>query len=399
MELMSEIELKLNLYLEGVRIDPSALEGVGDRYKENITYVFDYNYLDDPSLLLPLEMRFPLGTLCRVCYDDRAPYLIRRENGTLFVEKEGRFLSTLEWTERPRFYDCLTSDGQPMKRVAQLQGDCCFTVCFTNYCINWQGGNQCRYCNLNAAQKDEVNKGKVLLSKRPEQVGEAAAERMREAEEKGIDFHGILVAGTLPGTKASEATIKLLDAMRRHTGKEAFEGFLINIAAPLDLSELDHIYAAGGRKIALNLETWDPRTFEVICPGKHLNIGRETFLKALEHAASVFGRGHACSAFVCGLEEKSKYYEAAEYLAERGSWAFLQPWKVMKGSLLEGHRTPGVEWHLEVNERVIEITAQALPEILAPDFYTAGNATCIRCQPLNIFFDLLHARQLAAAGV
>lgn len=391
-DLMDEIKLKLELYLEGIRIEPSALEGVGSRYKENITYLFDYNYDFDPRYVPPLDYHLPLGSLVRVSYRESSPYVVRRENGQLFVERDGRFLSTLEWTRRPDFYDRLTSDGIEMKKIGQIQGDCCMTICFTNTCLNWRDGNECRYCNINSAQKDALNKGTVLITKKPQQIGEVAAAWLEEVRQKGLNFHSILVAGTLPGKKASDITIEILQAIREHTGLSALDGGLINIAAPKSLEEIDRLYEAGARNVAFNLEVWDPDMFKVICPGKNRNIGRDTFLQSLEHAGKIFGRTHVCSVFVCGLEEKAKYLEAARYLSERGAWILAAPWIVMKGSRLEGHRTPTTEWHLEVNEQVLDILIENIPEILTEEFFRSGNLTCYRCQPFTIFWDLLRVR-------
>lgn len=48
MDLAREIEAKMGVMVEGVRLDPGALDGVGKQYKENIPLIFDYcaEYVD-----------------------------------------------------------------------------------------------------------------------------------------------------------------------------------------------------------------------------------------------------------------------------------------------------------------------------------------------------------------
>ncbi|MDP6560827.1 MAG: hypothetical protein QF619_12055, partial [Candidatus Binatia bacterium] len=172
MDLAREIEAKMGVMVEGVRLDPNTLEGVGDRHKENIPLIFDYcaEYVEN---VFPCDIRFPLGSVVFVRVDPRSPYLIRREDGALVLEKDGKLVSTVEWTERPAYYDRLTSDGLEMRRVMPLIGECCGAIMFSYYCMNWEGGLQCRFCNINATA--DHHKDSILTSNRADQIGEAAA--------------------------------------------------------------------------------------------------------------------------------------------------------------------------------------------------------------------------------
>ena len=87
--------------------------------------------------------------------------------------------------------------------------------------------------------------------------------------------------------------------------------------------------ALGVRGACFNLEVWDAKAFERICPGKSKFVGRDAWLRALEDAVDVFGRNQVMTAFVGGVELEGdegmtpeealkSAQEAGEYLIPKG---------------------------------------------------------------------------------
>ena len=98
-------------------------------------------------------MRLPGGTVVQVRLNERSPFLIRREEDTLRLEEGTREIATIEWLERPAFYDLKTSVGTPMTSIAELVGEDCIAVSHTNACMLFADGSQCGFCNLNKITK------------------------------------------------------------------------------------------------------------------------------------------------------------------------------------------------------------------------------------------------------
>lgn len=387
-DLSAEIEIKYQLLVEGIRVEEAALEGVGTKYKENIYFIFDYDAETQPGLMYPAELKLPLGSVCMARINPRSPYLVKREEDALIVEREGKWVSTLQWTERPQYYDQLTSDGVEMKRVAQLCGEDYLIIIFNRHCLNWEGGNQCRFCNYDATQGTPKGSERYhVAQKRAEQVGEVVAAAMQE----GVMSHLVISGGVMPKNLASEITVRLLEAIRERTGLDRLPA-TINIAPPQDLSEIDRIYQAGAQFIGFNLEVWDRNTFKAICPGKEKNLGREAYERALEYSVPLFGRGNVMSTFVLGLEEKENYFEAADWLAGRGIFLNTNPWIPVVGSKLEGHRAPHPEWMMEVDRGILDIMAGHMPEILTEEYFGRGMNGCYRCQFFACWWDEIRRR-------
>jgi hypothetical protein len=98
------------------------------------------------------------------------------------------------------------------------------------------------------------------------------------------------------------------------------------------------------------------------------------------------------SNFVGGLETKESTIEGLESLASEGVVALLSPWTPYPGSALEGHRSPGWEWHLELIYKNAEIlrknglTYEQLYDASASSiFYPAHDIYRIEDELLSVF--------------
>ncbi len=373
-KILKEIEYKLAILTDGVSIEEEAMEGVGSLWKENINWLFDYSTDREvkPGTVPPEDCRLPMGTTVMINYNARSPHHIRKENGQLILEKNGRFLTTVEWLERPKYYSKLTSDGTPMQKVAPLFGDCDVCVNFVNRCMYFKTNDQCLFCNMNPTA--EWHKEEVAARKLAKSVGEV----VKAAFEEGINWHIVLTSGTLPANKVTELAVPYVEAIRVELGWDTVPGFL-NPTVVRDLSEVDRVYKAGLRGLGHNLEVWHPDAFKMICPGKHKTIGRERWIEGLKYAVSVFGRGNVYSNLLMGLEPKESFLEGVQAQAEMGVFTPCHPWMVLPGSKLEGYRAPQVETMVELTSRAVDIMEKYLPEVFTPEIWSSGHtAGCDR---------------------
>ncbi|MDP6560526.1 MAG: hypothetical protein QF619_10485, partial [Candidatus Binatia bacterium] len=132
---LDAVELKTELSIEGVRIDPAACQGVGTIYKEQVHGQFDFDEDFHREEKLPEELNLPDGTLITL-KASRSPYLIRRDNGQLAVEANGESIIEISFEPRPRFNDRRTSDGILMHRVGQLMEHHCVIFDYSTYAVS-----------------------------------------------------------------------------------------------------------------------------------------------------------------------------------------------------------------------------------------------------------------------
>ena len=400
--LEKEIELKAQLFADGVRVDPAALAGVPDIYY-GYPATAPFTHRQRPrrlDLWWPDNLVLPLGTKCKVYSDYNSPFVVRRENGSLFIEKHGRFVSTCEWGKRPAdFEDTVLADGKTRAGdVVTLVCGCYFIVQQTMVCGNWARGEQCLYCDIYHPEKISslmeiiaaTRKPTFSMGGAPEQVAEAAA----IARRLDYDFHYIFVGGFSPNYNFF---IPYINAIKERTGGTQLRG-AIAIGAPKRLSDLDTVHELGLTGINLDMEVWHPGMFAYICPGKTRRIGRDNWLKALAHAARIFPPGNTATAQVTGLEAKKDYLEAAHWFSDRGILMVACAYQPFWGTALEGHRPPAWQWLLDVSSEVQDILDQSLPTG-SDEFFDAGVATCYNCNLYSLLWDLVRLRRGATVAV
>jgi hypothetical protein len=353
--------IKAALYLSGLRLEPSALEGVGTVHKEQIgVYHFDPNLgkAEKPSPeqmtgLLPAELALPQGLHVPIIVNDESSFSLTREKGTLYLAAGGMRLFPVEYERRPQFYGKKTSGGVEMYKLAQHRLGDELMVTYNTYCHTLKGGNQCRFCSLNANEPlDGLRNGYFIQT--PGQIAEIAEAAYGEGIVRRLEITG----GILPRREEIGFVLETGRAVKERLGTATVPGGHAVIAPPEDLAQIDELKEAGWEYVFFNLEVWDPHFFAGICPGKAALISREKWLAALEYAVKVFGRGNVNCILIAGLEPMQSYLEGLAYLTGRGIRVDPLPWTPMPGSLLEGHSTPTAQWHIDLAIKTLNLWEQ-----------------------------------------
>ncbi len=348
---LSALEIKAELLIDGVNIDASALSGVGEKYKEQIHGVFDFDLESHEHQKLPAEIIIEDQMLIPFKKNSASPYLVKRNNSSLLLEYNGKYVLDVKYNIRPGFYNDKTSDDVLMSQIGQNVSKDALIVAYSNYCNYYRTNEECWFCNLVHTKK--TYNGDVIGLKTPAHIGET----FQAAIEEGVVDKLLLTGGMHPNGKEHEYYIEVAKEVKEHTGKDHVPGTVV-ISAPTDLKKIENLKKAGFDSVAFNLEVWDRNLFAGICPGKARTIGWENYRKALEYAGRIFEHGKVRSMFVSGLESKDSFLKGAEYLASKNVLAFPMPWTPNPGSKLEGHRTPQPSWHLELSRKLVDIWQQ-----------------------------------------
>ena len=346
--LYKELELKIDLYNSGITFDPADIKkfGIGSKYQEQIHIGFDMDKVHHAGFELPSNFYLPHGLFANFRWDPESKYKLIAEEGKPVIYRLGERLAEIEFYKRPKLLDFKTSDGEEFGHIAAFTPEGGVGVCYSNECALKDHGEDCLFCNINSTA-GAYSKDNIFL-KTPRQVGEVVATAYAE----GVGNHVNITGGFIPERREIEYYADVADEIREQTGLDDFNGTAV-LGAPLDFGVIDKYKEAGYRNIAMNMEIWDPHFFKAICPGKENRCGgRENWVKALEYAVKVFGRGKVRSNFVAGIEPKQSILEGVEYLTSIGVVAFAGAWCPNPGSTLEGHRTPETSWHVDLAYKV-----------------------------------------------
>lgn len=353
-ELLAELKLKLDLGVQGIAFDREALRQfrIGTENLEQIHLLFDMDKAHHGDLELPAAFYLPHGLFTAFRWDPDSRYLLGAEGGKPVIYRDGERVAEIEFYKRPKLLDHQTSDGEGFDHIANFTPEGGIGVFFSNECDLKQTGDDCRYCNINSTA-DAYRKQNIFL-KTPRQVAEVYA----AAHEQNLANHINVTGGFIPERREVEYYLDVADEIKSRTGVKQIHGTAV-IGAPLDLSVLEKYREAGYTTLAMNLEIWNRDIFKAICPGKEKRCGGwDHWVKALERAAEVFGRGNVRSNIVAGIEPKDSILQGVEHLASKGVICFAGAWCPNPGSALEGHRTPETDWHYDLVLKVAAIFAK-----------------------------------------
>jgi hypothetical protein len=343
-KLYKEFETKMRITNEGVSFRPEIFNNIdlGGKYQEQVHTMFEMDMDTHVGIDLPAYFLLPLGLTTGFRSNSRSPYALEYANGQYFIVHKGNEVTKIDFIERPRYYGLKTSDGTDMNTVAVNYLDGHAFVAYSNECFLKDKGQDCLFCNINAT-KDNYGEKQGINWKYPRQIGETIAEAYKEGFK-----HLTISGGFIPERREVDYYLDVAESIKEYTGLDDFNGTAC-IGAPRDLTVIEKYKDVGFSTLATNLEVWDRNFFKAYCPGKEEHCGgRDHWIKSIEYAVKVFGFGKVRSFLVGGLETKQTTLEGIEYLASRGVVVLTSPWCPNPGSALEGHRSPGWEWHMDV---------------------------------------------------
>ncbi|CAH2598751.1 Radical SAM protein [Rhodovastum atsumiense] len=349
--LLQELQLKIALAVEGISFVPEDLRQfpIGTEYAEQIHLLFDMDRHHHGDVELPANFYLPHGLFAQFRWDPESRFQLRAEDGKPVLYRDGERLVDIAFYRRPDLLRLHTSDGESFEHIAAFTPEGGIQVCYSNECDLKLSGDDCKYCNINSTA-DAYRHDRIFL-KTPQQVAEVYA----AAHARGLANHINITGGFIPERREVDYYLDVADEIRARTGVAEIHGTAV-IGAPLDLRVIERYREAGYTTIAMNLEIWNRDIFRAICPGKEKRCGGwEHWVKALETAAEVFGRGNVRSNIVAGIEPKDSILQGVEYLAAHGVLCYAGAWCPNPGSALEGHRSPEPAWHYDLTLKAATI--------------------------------------------
>jgi biotin synthase-related radical SAM superfamily protein len=351
-KLLEELHLKLELDVEGIDYGTEVIAA----FAENFGILKRLNLPElDPKVLdklqLPIGITLPLGTDIGATPVKGSDYTLTKEDSTFVLKKRGSLLAQVTLTPQPAWTQKNVSDGTPMYEVGYSTSgnskDKSIIFSYSSECSVKEKNETCLFCCLNG---NSILKQGAQLWRNPVQIAETA----KAAYDEGYS-HLTITGGFIPERRELEYYLDTAEKIQEAIGRKDFNGQAC-IGAPVDLNVLDRYKEAGFASVGLNTEVWSKGWFEVICPGKVTECGGyDNWVNALKHAVDVFGRGNVRSIFVAGLQPKEILLEGIEQLSEWGIVVIASPWKPYQGSPLEGHRSPTIDWHWDIQQKTAAI--------------------------------------------
>lgn len=387
MTLDEAIRLKTELLLDGMTITDEAMETVGHGGLEKVFWVFEMTPVThqgsgDGTRPLPNDMLLPYDLYVDVRYNPDSPFTVTRSGETIILLKNNKEICEVRWPTRPDFYDKRTRSGELMKKVASMRGDCGLRVCFDNACNYFAKGEQCKFCNIVPAR--QRNRDHVVTIKEAEDIYDVVKEAMID---NPVCSHLAMTAGAAKDDGLGNLP-QILERLKPLLDEKNFP-IVTAITATRNKQETEYLCSTGISSVAFNLEIWDEKLFNEICPGKTRRVGRERWIESLKEARDLLKPARALSSFVVGLESRESVLEGINYLSSEGIWPIMSPFIPMVGTDYEGKESPSADWVWDVHEKATDIIYKNLPDAFCDEIWNGDIGICPTCTTTKLFFDFM----------
>jgi solute carrier family 13 (sodium-dependent dicarboxylate transporter), member 2/3/5 len=352
--MLKPVELEIELFCRGMRVDPSCHTGEDARRISRTRAGLGSGL----EIIIPAK---PKGIWVNVPVVERfaqhSPLVLHRTHDQYAIvdTRSGREYN-VEIPAEPAWYSRKTSLGVEMSRVGVLQGTY-LGVYVSNRCLYWAWtpNEACKFCttgkNVGAAEESR---------KKVEDVVEVARAARDESGcvfthfNTGYHYEDRAEREKIHGLRQCEPFVR---AVREQVG-----GFIGVQAVPVlkpNFYEYDALIEAGTDHFSFCYEFEDPEVFARICPGKAKSVGQKAFFDAMEYTSRKLGKGRVSGEIIAGIESIEATKRGVDRIVNAGAFPTVCIFRPTIGSEMENEPPPDSEAMKEVFAYVYESCKRA----------------------------------------
>jgi len=356
--------LKMDVQRRGLRMTTAALDAVqGPEYNYGRSYVLYGQGEAAPRYAPgPLLLRDGTSVLALADAGGRNPYTVDRIDDRFVLFDGDAYVDDVDFTSRPAYYGKRTRRGVPMESIASARPQR-LDINPYRFCHFWEGGNQCKYCAYftDVKAQERCADGRVAREVDLEDVYDTVREALQEPGRfsqvmltSGADYRGERTFDF-----EVDRHIATLQAIGRNFRTRRFASQLIGCA--YDQTQLRRLHAETGlTAYCPDIEVWDARLFEWICPGKAKWPGRDGWIRSALDAVDIFGPGNVYTNAVAGVElarphgfatedeALASHVEGCEFFARHGIVYLSLVWIPWRGSQFANQAQPSLRFYVRL---------------------------------------------------
>ena len=293
------LDLKVSLLYHGIHVDEDVYRKFEGKARLSKSPYFCSSMILDEQvscLLSPTKQK--------------TPFRLMLKDGKPVITCNDTFLTEITFHAKTSFHEQKTSGGIPFWNLAVVQGWDALTFACMWPCEITQSGGSCAFCHTGSYGAPNHSLSEMM---------EVIRYSMEESPKTKI--LKMTAGSTFNPEVEIDKYVKILNEIDKTFGIDKVPT-VIYLTPPSDVKQLDRLFDAGVGWVACDLDIWNERLFEKICPGKARINTRKRYLDALYYMADKYGPNRACCVFVAGIEPAESLIEGETVLAERGivSW-------------------------------------------------------------------------------
>lgn len=335
---LKPVELEIELFCRGMRIDSSFHEGEeGRRIARTRAGLGSGLEIILPSERKKIWMNVPVVEM----FARTSPFMLyRRAEGCRILDERNGDEYRIELPAEPAWYSRRTRGGTEMSRIGVLQGNY-LGIYVSNRCMYWAMKPQaaCKFCTTgkNVGANEELRKG-------VEDVVEVARAAKEESGSvfthlnTGYHYEDLDERESMHGLRQCEPYVR---AIRREVG--GFIGVQAVPAPRRNYRQYDELIEAGVDHFSFCYEFEDPEVFARLCPGKEKTLGQQAFFDAMEYTSKRLGRGRVSGEIIAGIESIEATKRGIDRIVAAGAFPTVCIFRPTVGSELENTPPPDPE--------------------------------------------------------
>lgn len=313
----------------GIWFTPEALRQGRASYAKKSYFIFSFDHLPPSDLEAAIQKAAPeeialeggprgfARVIVSVRLNPQSPYRVEERDGRIVLSLEGQPLSEVSFSPVPPYYGESCADGTAITEVApSIEWGYLLYLTVFRMCQYFGKEEECQFCDINRNFKEQRKLGNPYFAVKPVERLLDALEKVvaSGAQARAYTLTGGSVTSRLDGLDEASFYVRYAEAI-----EERFPGRWIAkmVVQALPESDVRRIRDAGIKIYHPNYEIWDPRLFEVICPGKARYVGRDEWIHRIEASAEIFEPSRVIPNFVAGIEMSAPH----GYTREEDAWA------------------------------------------------------------------------------
>lgn len=342
----SVLNTKLLLLTKGLDFDFPSIRRtyakLKEKYKVNKIRVSDRHFLSPKSAerdFIPDELILEEGdqkSIVKVYFKKNSPFLFSIANNE-FVILDKQLQEKFPVNVRPvplYNYSKKLHKGIPLDEFVNVVGLDRISIIPFDGCEHWVFGEQCQFCGANPQRIGFTGIKPNVFEIRNKFNGDYKAwwnyyrNYVRENVFRSVQallkdkikphFHFLIISGNLLDLDFEwDIAFDIIDVIKGKINFSKIDSYF-NLMPPSNFKKIEKAYKYGFQYICFNLECFDKKIFEKVCPGKAKIFGYEKIIKALRYSVDIFGKGRVRTNFVLGSEPLSGLIEGITKLAKEG---------------------------------------------------------------------------------
>ena len=340
--MLKPVELEIELFCYGMRIDASCDSGDGRRVSRTRAGLGSGLEIVIPATPKPIWVNVPVTER----FASWSTYSLHKRHDRYVIE-DARSDRTYEVTipSEPAWYSRNTSADVPMCRVGVMQGNY-LAIYVSNRCLYWNTSPSlaCKFCttgkNVGPAEESRKRVFDVV------EVARAARDEsgcLFTHLNTGYHYEDRADREVIHGLRQCEPFVR---AIRTYVG-----GFIGVQAIPVpraSFHEYERLIDAGTDHFSFCYEFEDPAVFARVCPGKAQTVGQRAFFEAMEYTAKRLGRGRVSGEIIAGIEPIAATKRGIDRIVNAGAFPTVCIFRPTIGSEMEGVPSPDPDAMREV---------------------------------------------------